>query len=254
MTQRRSVIAGLAALPLIGLLPRGMAFAQAAALDGDTLATASGDVTIHPIHHASLIIAWGDQVVYVDPVGGPSLYQDLPSPTAILITHAHGDHFDPPTLEGIVGDATILTTDQVLGKLPADLKDKASAAANGDSVDFAGIKLEVVPAYNTTQDRLQYHPKGVGNGYILNIGDKRVYVAGDTEDIPEMRALTNIDMAFIPMNLPYTMDINQAAGAIKAFKPKIVYPYHYQGTKVEDLPALVGDAAEVRLRDWYKES
>jgi len=253
MTERRHVLAGLASLPLLGLLPAGLASAQdAPALEGDKIASSAGDITVHPVNHASLVLAWGDQVVYADPVGGAARYEGLPKPTAILITHAHGDHFDPPTLEALAGGGVpILTTDQVFKQLPDDLKAKAKAVANGESADFAGVKVDVVAAYNTTQERLQYHPKGVGNGYVLNIGDKRVYVAGDTEDIPEMRALTNIDVAFLPMNLPYTMSIEQAADAIKAFKPKIVYPYHYQGSKVEDLPGLVGDASDVRLRNWY---
>jgi len=254
MTARRDVVAGLATLPLLSLLPLGLARAQdSKPLEGDAIASSAGDIIIHPVNHASLLLAWGDQVVYVDPVGGAARYEGLPKPTAILITHAHGDHFDPPTLTAIAGSVPILTTAQVLERLPDALKANAKAAANGEAVDFAGVKVDVVAAYNTTEARLQYHPKGVGNGYVLNIGDKRIYVAGDTEDIPEMRALTAIDVAFLPMNLPYTMDIQQAADAIKAFKPAIVYPYHYQGSKVEDLPGLVGDAAEVRLRNWYQE-
>lgn len=253
MTRRRHVIAALATLPLVGLLPVRLVNAQGApALEGDKIASSAGDITIHPVHHASLVLAWGDQVVYVDPVGGAALYANLPKPTAILVTHAHSDHFDPPTLNALAGPGVkILTSDQVFKRLADNLKEKTTVGANGETVDFAGIKVDVIAAYNTTEGRLQYHPKGVGNGYVLNIGDKRIYIAGDTEDIPEMRALTNIDVAFLPMNLPYTMDLQQAADAIKAFKPKIVYPYHYQGTKVQDLPPLVGDAADVRLRNWY---
>ena len=138
-----------------------------------------------------------------------------------------------------------------LDGLPDEMKQNAQLMANGDKGEVAGITLEAVPAYNTTEDRLKYHPKGVGNGYLLTFGDKVVYVAGDTEDIPEMRALTGIEVAFLPMNLPYTMTEEQAADAVKAFKPKIVYPYHYQGSDPKKFATLVGDAAEVRLVDWY---
>lgn len=249
-TRRRDILVGLAALPLASLLPRS-AFAQAP-LAGDIVASSAGDITLHPVNHASLVIAWGDQVVYVDPVGGAARFAGLPAPTAILVTHAHGDHYDPVTLRALAGDGvSILASQQVFGQLAADIKAKAAGAANGETVNFAGIKVDVIAAYNTTPERSNYHPKGVGNGYVLNIGDMRIYVAGDTEDIPEMRALKDIAVAFLPMNLPYTMDMSQAADAIKEFRPKIVYPYHYQGMKIEDLPGLVGDAAEVRLRDWY---
>jgi len=250
-THRRQFIAGLVTLPLIGLLPPGRGFAQDGTLSGDIIESSAGPITLHPVNHASLLIGWGEQVLYVDPVGGAGRYAGLPAPTGILITHAHGDHFDPATLRDIAGDAPILTTEQVLAQLPEGLKEKAGAVGNGETADFAGIRIDAVPAYNTTEERLQYHPKGVGNGYVLNIGDKRIYVAGDTEDVPEMRALANIDVVFLPMNLPYTMSVEQAADAIKAFRPGIVYPYHYQGSKVETLAGLVGDVAEIRLRDWY---
>lgn len=113
------------------------------------------------------------------------------------------------------------------------------------------MAFTAVPAYNTTPDRLKYHPKGVGNGYVISFGDKKIYIAGDTEDIPEMRALTGIEVAFLPMNLPYTMTEEQAASAVEAFRPRIVYPYHYKGSDPKKFAALVGDAAQVRLLDWY---
>jgi L-ascorbate metabolism protein UlaG (beta-lactamase superfamily) len=123
--------------------------------------------------------------------------------------------------------------------------------ANGDKTTIAGVSIEAFPMYNTTPDRLKYHPKGDGNGYILTIGGKRIYIAGDTEETPEMRAITNIDVAFLPMNLPFTMDIRHAAQAVKDFKPKVVYPYHYRGSDVEAFKTMVGDAADVRLLKWY---
>ena len=251
MPTRRQVVGGFAALPVLAALPSFIATAKAAdALAGDKVSTSDGDVVIHPVHHASLLLGFGNTVIYVDPVDA-ALFADLPAPTAILITHAHGDHFDVPTLTAIAAGVPLIAPQIVLDGLPDEMKQNAQLMANGDKGEVAGITLEAVPAYNTTEDRLKYHPKGVGNGYLLTFGDKVVYVAGDTEDIPEMRALTGIEVAFLPMNLPYTMTEEQAADAVKAFKPKIVYPYHYQGSDPKKFATLVGDAAEVRLVDWY---
>jgi L-ascorbate metabolism protein UlaG (beta-lactamase superfamily) len=136
--------------------------------------------------------------------------------------------------------------------LSAGLKAKAIAVANGESTDKVGFKLEAVASYNTTPPRKRYHPKGQGNGYVLNLGGKRIYISGDTEETPEMLALKNIDVALLCMNLPYTMDVAAAAKAVKAFKPKVVYPYHSRGQDTAIFKKLVGDAADVRLRDWYK--
>jgi L-ascorbate metabolism protein UlaG (beta-lactamase superfamily) len=245
MLTRRQFALGLATLPLLPSLAHAMPGA-------DTLVTSAGEVTIQPVNHACVLLSTKDQVLYFDPVGSASLYKSLPRPTAILITHAHGDHLDPATLQGIAGaDTRIYGPKVVLEKLPADLALKASLIGNGDSVTVAGIPVSAIPAYNTTEDRLKYHPKGVGNGYVLSLGDKKVYVAGDTEDIPEMRALSGIDVAFLPMITPYTMSVEQAADATKAFKPKVVYPYHYRSSDTKQFAELVGSASEVRLRDWY---
>jgi L-ascorbate metabolism protein UlaG (beta-lactamase superfamily) len=247
MPNRRTVVVGLAAMPLV--LGAGRSFAQGA-LTGDAVGTAEGDVTIHPVGHASLVLGFGEHVLYVDPAKQD--FSGLPAATGILITHAHGDHFDGPSLEAIAGSAPIVTTEEVAGKMPEALKAQTTVLRNGESGEIDGIALDAIPAYNTTEDRKQYHPQGRDNGYVLTFGDKKIYVAGDTEDIPEMRALTGIEVAFLPMNLPYTMDIDQAAAAVKAFKPKIVYPYHYRGSDTEAFSELVGDAAEVRLIDWYE--
>jgi L-ascorbate metabolism protein UlaG (beta-lactamase superfamily) len=226
--------------------------AAAASLSGDIVQTSAGPVILRPVNHASLLIGHGDAVIYVDPVGGGARYQDLPRPTAILVTHGHPDHFDVPTLEAIGAGTVGLTAPKVVvDALPDALKGKATLIGNGETGTIAGVPLAAVPAYNTTPDRLKFHPKGVGNGYVLTFGDKTIYIAGDTEDIPEMRALTGIEVAFLPMNLPYTMTEAQAADAVKAFKPKIVYPYHYKGSDPKIFAKLVGDAAEVRLVDWY---
>ena len=241
--RRRSVLAGLAAAPILASLPVRVVAAE-------TLATSAGDVTITPVKHASLVLGFGDQVIYVDPSAAD--FSALPPATAVLVTHAHGDHFDVPTLETVAGDtAPILTTEEVLGKLPEALKARATAIRNGESTTLNGIAIDAVAAYNTTPDRQKYHPQGVGNGYVLTLGDKRVYVAGDTEPTPEMLALKDIAVAFLPCNLPYTMTVEQLAEAIKTFRPAVTYPYHYGDTDLSGLPDMVGDASEVRLLDWY---
>ena len=186
---------------------------------------------------------------------GRRAIKDLPKPDLILITDIHQDHLDPATLEAIAGSQTpIVVPKAVAEKLPEQLRQHATVLANGETKDVAGVPIEAVPMYNTTPERLKFHDKGRGNGYILTLGGSRVYLSGDTEDIPEMRALKNIDVAFVCMNLPYTMTVEQAADAVRAFKPKIVYPYHYRGSDVEKFKQLVGSESgiEVRLRDWYK--
>ncbi len=215
----------------------------------DTLGTSAGDVTIQPLNHATLILSQGSHVLYFDPAKVDFTGQK--PPTGILITHAHADHFDPDNLQKIAGSAPIVCTEEVMGKLPAALKGQAKIMKNGDTGTIDGIPVSAVAAYNTSPDKLQYHPKGVGNGYVLSFGDKKIYVAGDTEPTPEMAALTGIDVAFLPMNQPYTMTPQQAADAVKSFRPKIVYPYHYKGTDLQQFASLVGSLAEVRLRDWY---
>lgn len=250
MVKRREVVAGIAVLPVmtLGLRP---VWAQQAALAGDAIPTENGDIIIHPVDHASLVLGFDSRVIYVDPVGGAERYAGLPAPTAILVTHAHGDHFDVPTLEAIAGLAPILTSHEVFDKLPEGLKVNATALANGNETSLDGIAIKAIPAYNVTADRQRYHPQGVGNGYLITLGDKVVYVAGDTEPTPDMLALTDIAVAFLPMNLPYTMTPEQAAEAINVFKPAIVYPYHYGDSDLSVLEMLIGDHTELRLRDWY---
>ncbi len=217
----------------------------------DTIATSGGNVTIHPIEHASLVLEYGEEAIYVDPVGGAALYEALPAPTAILITHGHGDHFDLPTLEAIAGSVPILTSQEVFDKLPEALKANATAIANGGTSELNGLPVTATTAHNITEDRMQYHPVGVGNGYLITFGDKVIYVAGDTEPTPEMLELTGIEAAFLPMNLPYTMTPDQAAEAINTFKPRIVYPYHYGDSDLAVLDTAVEQGTEVRLLNWY---
>lgn len=185
----------------------------------------SAQPIITPIEHASLVLSNGTTTIYIDPVGKIDQYKSLPSPDLILITHAHGDHFQPDLINEIKTNKTeIIANKSVIDKLGF-----GKALANGDSADFAGMKIEAVPMYNTTPDRLKFHPKGDGNGYVFTFDGQKFYISGDTEDIPEMKNLSNIDHAFICMNLPYTMTEEQAVTAVMSFKPAKVYPYHYRG-------------------------
>jgi L-ascorbate metabolism protein UlaG (beta-lactamase superfamily) len=255
MPHRRSVLLGLAAAGLLPLASRALA-ADNTPVQPDSLATDDGDLIIQPVNHATVILSFGSEIIYVDPVGGGPRYKAFNKPTAILITHAHGDHFDVPTLEAIAATAKVIIAPQkVIDGLPADLKAKSKLMANGDTGTVNGIAVNAVPAYNTTPERATYHPKGEGNGYILSFSDAKVYVAGDTEDTPEMRALTGIGIAFLPMNLPYTMTGQQAAAAVQEFKPLLVYPYHYgeDGKEPANFAAAMHGFAgvDVRQRDWY---
>ncbi len=245
--------AAMASFGLAALAPAGRARGQT--LEGDTYPVDGGAIVIHPVQHASFVMTVPGMVIYNDPVGGAALFAGLPAPDLILITHEHPDHFDPPTLADLVAANTrLLTNPSVHDKLPEALKARAKAIANGESTTAEAVSIDAIPAYNTTPDRLKYHPKGRDNGYLLGIGGRRVYIAGDTEDTPEMRALTDIDVAFLPMNLPFTMTVEQAAAAVAAFVPGAVYPYHYKGTDPEAFAKLVeanGTATKVMLRNWY---
>lgn len=222
---------------------------------GDSYKTAGGEIVISPISHASFVMSAPGLVIYNDPVGGKALYDGHPPAGLILITHEHQDHFDPETLTAILGDDTkLLVNPAVLEKLPADLKAKASAIGNGENTTVGSIAFEAIPAYNTTEERKKYHPEGRDNGYVLTVDGMRVYIAGDTEDIPEMRALKDIDIAFVPMNLPFTMDVDQASSAVAEFRPAVVYPYHYKGSDPKAFEEKVKAAApEVKVVQgaWY---
>ncbi|WP_461382040.1 MBL fold metallo-hydrolase [Devosia indica] len=253
MVTRRIVVAGMAGLPFAGLaanLAASAAHAQEMPM-ADTLSTSAGDLVIHPIDHASLVLEFDGKAIYVDPVGGAEPYASLPAPSAILITHGHGDHFDVPTLEAIAGDVPLITNGDVYSKLPEALKANATAMANGEDGTILDIPIRAIAAHNTTEDRMNYHPVGVGNGYVLSFGDSQVYVAGDTEPTDDMLGLTDIAVAFLPMNLPFTMTPEQAVEAINTFKPAIIYPYHYGESDLSPLETDVVDGVEVRLRNWY---
>jgi len=224
-----------------------------AAWSAEKFKTKNGPLVITPVNHATLVIEWGGKTIYVDPVGQAAWYKNFPKPDLVLLTHIHGDHYKAAILNAVAGSKTQLVAPPALaGAMEGNLKKQTIALGNGKATDKVGFKLEAVASYNTTPPRRRFHPKGQGNGYVLNLGDQRVYVSGDTEGTPEMRALKGIDIAFLCMNLPYTMDVAAAAKAVKAFQPGIVYPYHSRGQDTAKFKQLVGDAAEVRLRDWYK--
>lgn len=238
---------------------------QAQVAGSDHFSTSSGPVVIVPIHHASLMLTFSGKHILIDPAPldgaqGDAVtvpYKAMPSPDFILITHIHGDHFNIPILEAVAGTNTIIVAPRnVRDAMPPDLQAKTRVMNNGDKSRLGEVPVEAVSMYNITPARTKFHPKGMGNGYVLTFGDKRVYVAGDTEETPELEHLANIDVAFIPVNLPYTEDVEASAKWIKDFRPRIVFPYHYRnedGT-TSDMAALssaVGDASIVRLRKWY---
>lgn len=210
---------------------------------------------IIPVHHASFVLQADNKTVYVDPAEKASYFEELTAPDLILITDIHSDHMDAKVIEAIDKKQAIIVCPQaVADKLPNTWKAKMVVLKNGEKTTQHGIAIEAMPMYNLPEEADSRHPKGRGNGYVLTMGGKRVYISGDTEDITEMRELKNIDVAFVCMNLPYTMDINQAASAVLAFKPGIVYPYHHKGQDINVFKKLVNDKnkrIEVRVRQWY---
>ena len=212
----------------------------------DTIKTSAGNLQITFIGHASLIFTFDGKVIYVDPYGSLADYSKLPKADMIFVTHSHPDHLDPKALEQVRTEKTIIVTPETC----ADAVAGPTIMRNGDLQDLDGLKVEAIPAYNLVHMRspgVPFHPKGEGNGYVIAFGDIRVYVAGDTENTPEMKALKNIDIAFLPMNLPYTMTPEMVADAVKAFKPRILYPYHYGETDTSILLDLLKDTNQTEV-------
>jgi len=225
----------------------------------DILKTQKGDVTIQPIFHGTAVFTWNNKVIYVDPYEGAKAFKGIAAPDLVLITDIHGDHLNLETLEAIdLSKAILVVPKAVAEKLPDNLKTKVTILDNGSSTTQLGILIKAIPMYNLPEAADSRHTKGRGNGYVLTIGGKNIYLSGDTSDIPEMRSLKKINVAFICMNLPFTMNINQAASAVLEFKPAIVYPYHYRGqggfSDVEGFKKLVNvgnNKIDVRVRNWY---
>ena len=240
---RRTIIAGALLLLTLGL--------QAAQKE-DTFETKSGkSVTIHHIKHASVYIEYDGKHIYIDPVGDLEPKTDFslyPKANVLMVTHEHFDHYDDLALNKLVRTSTAVYANRVVrGKYTRGI-----GMQNGDSITLSpDIRIWAVPAYNTTEGRKQYHPKGRDNGYILQLDGLRIYLAGDTEDIPEMADLKDIDIAFLPCNQPYTMTIDQLVNAAKTIKPRVLFPYHFGNTPVAQvIMKLAGTGIDVRIRDY----
>ncbi|WP_339609702.1 MBL fold metallo-hydrolase [uncultured Planktosalinus sp.] len=220
---------------------------------------AAPQIDIHPISHATMVLEWDEIVMYVDPVGGAEAFSGMKDADIILITDIHGDHLNIETLLAIKKNKSrIIAPRAVIDQLPEELKTDVIALSNGSSVNQQAFTITGIPMYNLREEALKYHEKGRGNGYLIQRDDYRVYISGDTEDIPEMRSLKNIDLAFVCMNLPYTMTVESAASAVAEFKPNTVIPYHFRGADgfadVDAFERLVNENApevEVKRLDFY---
>lgn len=213
----------------------------------DVIKTPAGDLEIFFIGHGTLMMKFAGKTIYVDPYSKLADFSKLPKADLILITHEHPDHLDNDAIRMIRKKETEVTASEKAGEKLTGV----SIMKNGDARTTSGITIEAVPAYNLVHKRENgqpYHPKGQGNGYVLTFGDKRIYIAGDTENTPEMKALKNIDVAFLPMNLPYTMTPEMVVDAARAFKPKVLYPYHYGESDTSKLTALLKKESEIEVR------
>ncbi|OGI65093.1 MBL fold metallo-hydrolase [Candidatus Nomurabacteria bacterium RIFCSPLOWO2_01_FULL_39_18] len=225
--------------------------------------TMTNFISIDAISHASMILNWDGVAIYADPsmykVGKANMFANKPSPDIILLTDIHQDHFNIETLKILTKEKTIIIGPKaVADEIPEDLKPKIFVMNNGEMADQAGFRIEAMPMYNLPERDEAFHPKGRGSGYIIERGGMRVYISGDTSGIPEMRALQNIDMAFVAMNLPYTMSVEEAADAVLEFKPKKVYPYHYRTpegfsdvAKFKEIVNGKNPEIEVIQLEWY---
>jgi L-ascorbate metabolism protein UlaG (beta-lactamase superfamily) len=210
----------------------------------DILKTSAGDLQMTFIGHGTLMLAYAGKVIHIDPVSMYADYSTLPKADLILITHEHGDHLDAKAIQAL----STASTTVIVNPGSAKVLPNATVMKNGETKTMAGVGIEAVPAYNFEK---AFHPKGNGNGYVLTFGDKRVYVGGDTENVPELKSLKNIDVAFMPMNQPFTMTPEQVADLAKAMRPKVLYPYHFGNTNTAALTDLLKDekGIEVRLRN-----
>lgn len=222
---------------------------------------------IWPISHATFVMQVGNQTIYNDPVGGIAGFADMPLADIILVSDNHGDHLDTATLASIFAspqhsdqNTRFIVPQAVFERLSPKLASRALVLDNEEISETASMSIEALPMYNLRPEAIKYHAKGRGNGYLISIGTHRIYIAGDTEDIPEMRSLKGITHAFVPMNLPYTMPVTAAADAVLAFQPQRVYPYHYRGESgLSDVAAFAktveaGGNTKVILLDWYPEA
>lgn len=244
-------------LAFAGVLLYGVsAYQNTENISPNDMNTASAEII--PIFHATAVLRLGDTVVYTDPTGGAAAFQGQPSADIVLVTDIHGDHLNADTLAAVVGTSTLIVPQAVKDQLPEALASRAMVLANGEESTVGDVRVRAVPMYNVPESADAFHTKGRGNGYVLERGGARVYVAGDTGPTPEMKALEGIDAALIPMNLPYTMSVEDAAAATLAFRPAKVYPYHYRGqdglsdvSRFKQLVEAGSSDIEVVLLDWY---
>lgn len=218
-----------------------------AGFEQDIVKTSAGDLQITFIGHGSLMLTFNGRIIQVDPFSKQADYGQFPPADLVLLTHHHRDHLDPVALGKVRNEQTKI----ILTKLCAKDIEGGMVLANGDEQTIMGLGIRAVPAYNLLHRRDNgefFHPKGEGNGYVLTFGDKQLYIAGDTENIPEMKNLANIDYAFLPMNLPYTMTPAMVADAARSFQPEILYPYHYGDTDPAELVTLLRDDKEIEVR------
>ena len=235
-----------------------VATAESKVADRKTV-TAKNDVKITPISHATAVLEFNKKVVFLDPTGGAKAFENFTNPDYVFITDIHGDHMNIKTLNELnLKNSTIITCEAVAKEIQIIDAKEVIVIKNGEQKSFSDFSVEAIHMYNLREEALKFHPKGRGNGYVFTINDERIYFSGDTEDIPEMRNLKNIDKAFVCMNLPYTMTVENAAEAVLDFKPKKVYPYHYRGSgglsDVAKFKQLVnkGDSSiEVVQLNWY---
>ncbi len=216
----------------------------------ETFQTKTGELKITPIRHASMMIEAGGKVLHIDPWSQAN-FDGLPKADLIVITDIHGDHMDPKAIEIVRKPGTQIIAPAAVAKTVTD----ATVMNNGETRKVDGFTFEAIPMYNEKRGPEPgkfYHDKGRGNGYVITYGGLRIYISGDTEGTPEMRALKNIDVAFVPMNMPNAMPPEEAADAVKVFKPKVVYPFHYRQSDTKLFAkALEGTGIDVRLRNWY---
>jgi L-ascorbate metabolism protein UlaG (beta-lactamase superfamily) len=224
-----------------------VASAAALGFENDVIKTSDGDLRITFLGHGTLMFDFQSKIIHVDPVAREAYYGKLPKATIILITHEHGDHFGLDAVNFLRTEKTTV----ILPETCARQVHGGTVMGNGDVKTVEGISIEAVPAYNIIHMRSPgrpFHPKGVGNGYVVTFGSKRVYIAGDTEKVPEMKQLERIDVAFLPMNLPYTMTPEMVADAARAFRPRILYPYHYGDTDTSRLVGMLKDTKDIEVR------
>jgi L-ascorbate metabolism protein UlaG (beta-lactamase superfamily) len=243
------------ATALLALVVAWLPAQEAPSRESDTLATSSGSLKITPVHHAALMLEWNGRVIDVDPWGA-EYCAGLPKADLILITDTHADHLDPKAMSVVTKEDTVIVASEAAARTISVARGLTNGAKSTLALRGVSIEVEAVAAYNLTRGPAPgqfYHPKGRGNGYILTLGGKRVYISGDTECIPEIAALKDIDVAFICMNLPYTQTPQEAAECVKKFHPAVVYPYHYRGQDPKVFAEALRDAQgiEVRLRNWY---